>query len=69
MTLWNYTLPDGMIAWMPVWMSPTRIRRFGCRQLHGLQESGVPKALHSWTAGGAEYEIYQTVTAMEGQVL
>ena len=35
----------------------------------GLQESGVPTVLHSWTAGGEKYEVYQTVTAMEDQVL
>ena len=69
-TLWNYTLPDGMIAVdarldVPDADPAVRLQA----SYTGLQESGVPKALHSWTAGGAEYEVYQTVTAMEDHVL
>jgi hypothetical protein len=69
-TLWNYTLPDGMIAVdarldVPDADPAVRLQA----SYTGLQESGVPNALHSWTAGGAEYEVYQTVTAMEGHVL
>lgn len=37
--------------------------------LTGLQESGVPKSLHSWTAGEAEDAVDQTVTANDDRVL
>jgi len=68
--LWNYTLPDGMIAVdarldVPDADPAVRLQA----SYAGLQESGVPTALYSWTAGGAEYEVYQTVTAMDDQVL
>jgi hypothetical protein len=68
--LWNYSLPDGMIAVdarldLPEVDSTLRLQA----DYTGLQESGVPKALYSWTAGEAEYEVYQTVTAIDDRVL
>ena len=68
--LWNYSLPDGMIAVdarldLPEVDSTLRLQA----NYTGLQESGVPKALYSWTAGEAEYEVYQTVTAIDDRVL
>lgn len=68
--LWNYSLPDGMIAVdarldLPEVNSTPRLQA----NYTGLQESGVPKALYSWTAGEAEYAVYQTVTAIDDRVL
>lgn len=68
--LWNYSLPDGMIAVdarldLPEVDSTPRLQA----SYTGLQQSGVPKALYSWTVGEAEYAVYQTVTAINDRVL
>ena len=60
MTLWTYTLPDGMIAIdsrLDLDGDTVRLDKGYC----GLQQAGIPKTIDTWNSQGAEYEVYQTV--------
>ena len=60
LTLWTYTLPDGMIAIdsrLDLDGDTVRLDKGYC----GLQQAGIPKTIDTWNAQGAEYEVYQTV--------
>jgi len=60
LTLWTYSLPDGMIAIdsrLDLDGETVRLDKGYC----GLQQAGIPKTIDTWNAQGTEYEVYQTV--------